>query len=313
MNKKYKLNEGEYKFILTEKLHYPKQLDDIKEEIFYVIYQNLINMVETNQNFIEIKYDMKNNNLFNYIIIQITTYENDTSILKNYTPSFYYCENELVNNKIYKPLLSLKIPINLTSHQGSNASAIRTILTHEIGHLYDDWISQSQGNKPFSLSQKNKEIFDLSNLSNNTNVPLLKSISHLAYLSNDTEKHSFISQVFNELKLLNCNRMNWREKYPQLTSYQNYSKLYIQLKTNINNTDINNLFYINNLILYTYKNLNIPTINVQNFDSFEYKKKILKYVEELYNDFIHRLGGIISYYLDEQSIVPNGLPQNQFS
>ena len=48
------------------------------------------------------------------------------------------------------------------------------------------------------------------------------------------------------------------------------------------------------------------------FDSFKYKEKLLNFVEELFNDFIHRLGGIMAYYLNQQAIVPNGLPQNQF-
>lgn len=312
MEKRYRLNEGEYKFILTETLHYPKILDDVKEELFYIIYQKVIDLVHNNQQSIEFVHKMNNNKFFNDITLQIIIYENKTDSLKNYTPSFYYCENELNDNKIYKPLLILKIPVDLTSHQITNASAIRTILTHEIGHLYDDWISQTQGNRPFSLSNKNKEINDLSILSKNTNNSLLKSISKLAYLSNETEKHSFISQVFNELELLNCNKLNWREKYPYLVSYQNYHKLYIQLKNNIDNTDIGNLFYINNLIFYNYKNTKLPFMNIQSFNSIKYRNKLIKFIENLYNDFIHRLGGIISYYLNEKSLVPNGLIPDNF-
>lgn len=39
MNQLYKLNEGEYKFILNETLHYPKFLDNIKNEIFNIVFQ----------------------------------------------------------------------------------------------------------------------------------------------------------------------------------------------------------------------------------------------------------------------------------
>lgn len=162
------------------------------------------------------------------------------------------------------------------------------------------------------LSTKNKEISELINIGNSTENKLIKSIGHLAYLSNETEKHSFISQIFNELELLKCNKLNWREKYPQLTSYKNYHKLYLRLKNAINNSNIEQLFYINNLILYSYKNTNVPRMQINKFNSFVYKEKLLKFVEELFNDFIHRLGGIMSYYLEQQAIVPNGLPQNQF-
>lgn len=218
----------------------------------------------------------------------------------------------MTNNKISNPLLILKIPIENTNYQITNASALRTILTHEIGHLYDDWISQVNGNMPFSLSEKNKEIYELLNLYNNTQDELIKTIAHLAYLSNETEKHSFISQNFNELDLLKCNKLNWREKYSNLTSYKNYHKLYINLKNEINNANIGQLFYVNNLILYTFSHTNVPRMNLNNFDSIKYKQKLLKFVENLFNDFIHRLGGIMSYYLSQQSIVSNGIPTNQF-
>ena len=312
MNRLHKLNEGEYKFILTETLHYPKFLDNIKNEIFNIVFQNVIDLVHSKQSNKEIVYKMKDSDLFDDITIQISIYENDITLLKNYTPSFYYNVDKMTNNKIINPLLILKIPVEYNNHQITNASALKTILTHEIGHLYDDWISQMQGNEPFSLSSKNKEISELINMGNNTQNELIKSIGHLAYLSNETEKHSFISQIFNELELLKCNKLNWREKYPQLTSYKNYHKLYLQLKNAVNNSNIEQLFYLNNLILYSYKNTNVPRMQINKFDSFKYKEKLLNFVEELFNDFIHRLGGIMSYYLSQQAIVPNGLPQNQF-
>ena len=97
-----------------------------------------------------------------------------------------------------------------------------------------------------------------------------------------------------------------------MTSYKNYHKLYLQLKNAVNNSNIEQLFYLNNLILYSYKNTNVPRMQTNKFDSFKYKERLLNFVEELFNDFIHRLGGIMSYYLNQQAIVPNGLPQNQF-
>lgn len=157
MDRFYRLNEGEYKFILTETLHYPKFLDNIKNEIFSIVFQNVINMINSKLSNKEITYKMKDSDLFNNITIQISIYENDITLLKNYTPSFYYNVDNMTHNKIINPLLMLKIPVEYDNHQITNASALKTILTHEIGHLYDDWVSQMQGNEPFSLSTKIKK------------------------------------------------------------------------------------------------------------------------------------------------------------
>lgn len=39
MNRFYRLNEEEYNFILTKTLNYPKFLDNIKDEIFSIVFQ----------------------------------------------------------------------------------------------------------------------------------------------------------------------------------------------------------------------------------------------------------------------------------
>lgn len=69
MDKRYILNEGEYKFILTETLHYPKFLNNIKEEILLIIIQNVSDMVKSNENYKEIIYNMKDNDLFDNITL----------------------------------------------------------------------------------------------------------------------------------------------------------------------------------------------------------------------------------------------------
>lgn len=100
MDRFYRLNEGEYKFILTETLHYPKFLDNIKNEIFSIVFQNVIDMVNSNQSNKEITYKMKDSDLFDDITIQISIYENNITLLKNYTPSFYYNVDRMSHNKI---------------------------------------------------------------------------------------------------------------------------------------------------------------------------------------------------------------------
>ena len=69
MNQLYKLNEGEYKFILNETLHYPKFLDNIKNEIFNIVFQNVIDLVHSKQSNKEIIYKMKDSDLFDDITI----------------------------------------------------------------------------------------------------------------------------------------------------------------------------------------------------------------------------------------------------
>ena len=60
MNRLYKLNEEEYKL---------KFLDNIKNEIFNIVFQNVIDLVHSKQSNKEIIYKMKDSDLFDDITI----------------------------------------------------------------------------------------------------------------------------------------------------------------------------------------------------------------------------------------------------
>lgn len=69
MNRLYKLNEEEYKLILSRNFLYPKFLDNIKNEIFNIVFQNVIDLVHSKQSNKEIIYKTKDSDLFDDITI----------------------------------------------------------------------------------------------------------------------------------------------------------------------------------------------------------------------------------------------------
>lgn len=308
-----KINEQQYRQLIGEELHYPMFLETIKEDLFVKI----VKLVKKNVKYLKIKNSWmiadtflpeKENKYFNEIYLNITLKKSDCDILdlRNYE-GFYYAGSGLDNNrKIIHPKLTLTIPINFNVDENElvNHSALMAIISHEIGHLYDDWIGMINGNKQLSYRRRTIDIGKLMNISNNSkDNKYLNDIAFLAYLAHYTEKKSFVNQTFHELKTVGCNIFNYKEKYKQLTSYQNYYKTYVDVNNFVKNASDEEIFEILKLIDEKHLDIGIPKLIKNDIQSF--KQKLLLFNEKLYTDFVKRLGGIIVLYIENQVLIEN--------
>lgn len=308
-----KINEQQYRQLIGEELHYPMFLETIKQDLFVKIF----NLVKKNLKYLRIKnswmitdefFPKKENKYFDVIYLDITIKKSDCNILdlRNYK-GFYYADSGIDDNrKIILPKLILTIPINFNVDENEivNKSVLRTIISHEIGHLYDDWIGMINGNEQLSLRKKTSDIGKLMNISNNIkDNKYLNDIAFLAYLAHNTEKKSFVSQTFHELKTVGCDRFNYKEKYKQLTSYQNYYKTYVDVNNFVKNASDEDIVEISKLIDKEHLDIGIPKLIKNNIQGF--KQKLLLFNEKLYTDFVKRLGGVIVLYLENHSLTEN--------
>lgn len=312
-----KINEGQYRCLIGETSHYPKFLDKFKNEVVCIIHKfvmlRLNNKIGDN---IEKTIQIQNNKYCDTLQLIITFYDaNDNDILdfKKYS-GYYYAENGVDSGgKIITPMLILRIPLNYKGghFDNYNNGIISTIVSHEMGHLYDDWQylrcnKNKIGNEKiqqFSLNDENQEIHNLLSIAQDDQY--LNLISKAAYLAVKTERQSFISQVYQELKHLKINKLNYQQCYKKLVSFQNYNKIYTQMNNFLNDADEYELYIINQTVFNSLSHTQLPKMNPQTFNGELYKKKLYKFNQWLYKDFLKRLGGIIMFYIEENSVQPN--------
>ena len=309
-----RINEGQYRCLIGETSHYPKFLDKFKNEVDCIIHKFVILRLNNKiGNNIENNVQLQNNKYCDTLTFDITFYEgNEHDILdfKKYS-GYYYAEDGVdISGKIITPMLILSIPLNYKGGHFDqyNNGIISTIVSYEMGHLYDDWqyLRSNKGKKDikqFSLNDENKEIHNLLSIAQDDRY--LKLVSTAAYLTVKTERQSFISQVYQELKYLGINKLNYHQCYKKLVSFQNYNEIYTQLNDFLNHANDYDLYIINYIVNDSLANTRLPKMNPLSFNAEIYKKKLYKFNQWLYKDFLKRLGGIIMYYIDETSVQPN--------
>lgn len=303
----FKINEEQYRFLIGEDLHYPNFLQNLKQEIKTHIYNLISSRIQGKiDDKGEYLYYLKNNKYCDTIRLIITFHEStDIENHKNYTAQYYAEDGNDNNGKIINPMLFLEIPIDYNrTHNKFNASYISVIVSHEVGHLYDDWVILKNGKVQLCLRDEPREIGKLMNIGKANANKYIESIGFLSYLSMRTERQSFISQVYEELDGLNVDVNNYAKIYEKLTSYQNYKKTYDELCNIVNNSDDKTLYDLNRIVINVARNTSIPNMSVNNFDANVYRGKLKKFNQWLYKDFLKRLGGIIIYYINNHSEEP---------
>ena len=197
-------------------------------------------------------------------------------------------------NKIMNKLSCPSIYLNITLGKNGtyNEHQLKTSISHELMHLYDDWNSLSHGNGPINTNQ------DLMQKDNH----LLQNMGKLLYLSNKFEKKAFITQVYNELNAVGCTDENFREKYKETITYKNYNKLETLIKQEIISSSDEELQNINYILNSEYKDTHLPKLSIHNFNANEYRDKLNKFIDNVCHDFIKKYGGILTAYLQDYNV-----------
>ena len=110
-----------------------------------------------------------------------------------------------------------------------------------------------------------------------------------------------MDSVYNELKILSANSYNYREKIEDCESYVKYKKIknvFIPIIKSSNNIDIILLNSVLNNLKRNGNKHNIPCI-VENESDDQYKERLIKWCEYVFNRFMKHVGGVIIQYLQD--------------
>lgn len=291
------INEIQYAdMFLNEERHYPKFLENLKTRTFEFVFE----IIEKCQKSRIYEYQAIMNidcEYCNEIIFDITL-RNGLDIGDKRLYRAYYVNNynQLYNGKLYKPQITIDVPIN---NRRTNYFMIDYLISHELTHLYDDWMRMREGKESISMNATNAETTNVVNYLLSCEDEMCRGVGVIAYLSLKVERKAFLSQTVQELKGLGCNQFNYKEKLKETTLYNNLTKGYRMFCYGMKNSNRDELYLLNVKIIKTYPKANIPKCDIKTFNYDEYCRKLSKWVNNVYHQTMKKYGSVVSYYIDE--------------
>lgn len=291
------INEVQYRsMFLNEERHYPKFLDNLKDDVSIAIGNHAIEMIKhkkLNDTFVfhsESKY-VKN------ITIKITINENgDISDPKSYSAFYFNRDPKLIDGKLNNPTLTVSFPFK---GKKFDYMYVRFRVAHEITHLYDDWNSIRLGHGCICSYPNNNDTTEFLRRADNLGNDLFKDIAMMSYMSLKTEKQAFISQTIQELESLKCNQRNYREKLKKTTLYGNIRTSYENVVNGISSAEDQQLYLINYYIMGIVPNASVPKLNTDDFNAIRYRSMLIKWAKRTYHTLMKSYGSVVQYYLEE--------------
>lgn len=291
--RKYILNEVQYrKMFLSERLHYPKYMEKLFKEVFDEAKTYINNFLEdrTDREHIIV---LENNIYFDSLKLIIKNFQSVSDrIVAEYNNTQGNFDS--ISEKLIEPTITVYIPDSLTE---CNDIELYSDLSHELTHLFDDYISCRQGNGSINFNKNTETIPKLMNSYNN----LLKNIGKLLYLSFYAGKKAFVTQSYNEFKKVGCTPENYKDKYKETIPYKNYKKLSTTIKNEILNSEDYELKILNNEVNSKYKNTIIPRVDINKFNPDDYRRILSQFIDKQFHNFMKKFGGILTCYLEDFS------------
>ena len=295
-----RLTEGELsQLLLNEELHYPRYLKEMTKIILQWCRDDISSLLSNKKSCGDFLHFFKANQYANGLSLSISISEGN--VFSNTRAQYYNEYGAFGFNKIMNKLSCPSIYLNITLGKNGtyNEHQLKTSISHELMHLYDDWNSLSHGNGPINTNQ---DLMAAHNMMFQNTDKLLQNIGKLLYLSNKFEKKAFIAQVYDELKAIGCTDENYREKYKETITYKNYNKLKTLIKQEIISSSDEELQNINYILNSEYKDTHLPKLSIHNFNANEYRDKLNKFIDNVCHDFIKKYGGILTAYLQDYNI-----------
>lgn len=292
------INEVQYaNMFLNEERHYPKFLDSFKSEVLIKLakeieyhtklgFYNFVTYIEVNCEYCD-KID------FN---VKLNCGE-DIKDSKKYSATYFNKYNQLLNGKVYNPKITLICPFD---GKTTDYFKVDYCVSHELTHLYDDWMSLRNGKDNITQIPKNIDSTVFVRNMINSQIPLYKGMGMLCYMSLKVEKQAFLSQTINELKGLGCNSSNYKDKIKETVFYGNVNKSYKLFCDDIETCDDIMLERINMWLFQNVPKANIPKYNPINFNCSVYREKLKAWADNVFHQLMKYFGSIVSYYLDEK-------------
>lgn len=290
-----KINEKQYKkLLLGEEMHYPKFLDKIKEDITLnlslIIEENLSNNVFNFQYVMQYSCEYTDNILFDVTIDP----DGDVKDKRNYYCTYSNQYNRLLNGKLINPIITINCP---SKNKIILIPILKTVLSHELTHLYDDWMALKTGQNGINYNEKNTDSTYLLS-ANIDNESLYKYLGVLSYMSLKAEKQAFISQTVQELQEIGCSLSNYRQKIKETIMYKNITKGYNNVMDMLEKVTDNELDNCNKYVLTVSPKANIPKLNISDFNANKYRLMLIKWAENVYHNTIKSYGSVVQYYID---------------
>lgn len=279
---------------LNEKRHIPHEIKPIQEDVYTYI-MNIFNTIyksDKNENTVVYK---NKNKFFDELTINFYRITDD-DYYASYTGGYLNNNDKLEN-------VSINIFYNKSVNLHILSASLLIPIYHEVEHLYDDWVRQVNGGYAYlddNSTDYNNIMWGISKKYLPDNK-LIDTICKVSYLSLKIEEKAFLDSVYNELKILSANSYNYREKIEDCESYVKYKKIknvFIPIIKSSNNIDIILLNSVLNNLKRNGNKHNIPCI-VGNESDGQYKERLIKWCEYVFNRFMKRVGGVIIQYLQD--------------
>lgn len=292
------INEVQYAdMFLNEDRHYPKFLETFKSMVLMKLADEIEHHTKLNfYNFSAyIKVDCEYCDCIDFVVSLKP--DEDIRDRTKYAASYYNKYNQLLYGKLYKPQIKLICPFD---GKKTDFFKVDYCVSHELTHLYDDWMSLKNGKDSIIMHPKNTDSTVFAQNMINSDNPLYKGIGMFCYMSLKVEKQAFLSQTIQELKGLGCNDTNYRDKIKETTFYSNVNKSYIMICDSINTCNETILERINRWLFQNTPKANVPKYGKNDFDCKMYREKIKRWADNTYHQLMKHFGSIVSYYLDEK-------------
>lgn len=288
------------KLLLNEELHYPRYLKEMVNIILQWSKDDISSLLNNRESSGDFLHFFKDNQYADKLSLSINLSNNN--MFSDAKAQYYNEYGSFGFNKITNKLVcpSIYLNISLSKDNTYNEYMLKTNISHELMHLYDDWKSLSTGNEPINTNQ---DLMAAHNMMFQNVDKMLQNIGKLLYLSNKFEKKAFIAQTYNELEAVGCTDENYKTKYKETITYKNYNKLKSQIKQEILSSTDNELENINYELNNRYKGTHIPRLSDKNFSVDVFREKLDKFIEYICHDFIKKYGGILTAYLQDYKVL----------
>lgn len=294
------LTESELsKLLLNEELHYPRYLEEMTNIILQWSKDDISSLLNNNENNGDFLHYFKDNHYVDRLTLSINL--SDNNIFSNAKAQYYNEYGSFGFNKVTNKLTCPNIYLNISFNKERkyNEEMLKTSISHELMHLYDDWKALSKGKESITIDV---DLMAANNMMFRKDNHLLQNMGKLLYLSNKFEKKAFITQVYNELNAVGYTDENFREKYKETITYKNYNKLETLIKQEIISSSDEELQNINYILNSEYKDTHLPKLSIHNFNANEYRDKLNKFIDNVCHDFIKKYGGILTAYLQDYNV-----------
>lgn len=293
-----KINEQQYhSLLMNEEMHYPKFLDKLKDfvsaHVHVKIEEELKNKNYSFQFLLSCDCDYTDNIWFDINIDP----NGDITDKRLYNCFYYNGYNSLFNGKLKNPRIIINCPCK---NDNVIFLSLKTALSHELTHLYDDWNELSRNKDGINFVQKNQDTTKLVNtyITQKTE-DLMKSISFLSYTSLKVERQAFLSQTIQELEEIGCTLSNYKQKIKETIIYNNLNKSYKTILSEINSTNDEDLMNFNKYVIDIVPKANIPKLNIGEFNAEKYRSMLLQWAEKTHHNMMKYYGSVVQYYLDK--------------